>query len=415
MFLRTINIALSPNVTRKQNLAALGMLILPWKWFSWRDGENVKRLEARFCEMFNSDYALAVGSGREALLQILRAFKMEPGSEVILQSFTCMVVTNSLVWEGITPVYADIDSTYNLDPTDLIKKITPKTRAVIVQHTFGVPAQIEKIQKICKQNNLILIEDCAHALGATVGNNLVGSFGDVSFFSLGRSKVVSCVNGGVIISNDAKNIHSLRESEKNLKRNSIWHIAQNLFHPLITTLAKWFYFCPIGKIIMVVAQRLHLLNFEVTKQEKFSSKPVAFVSKMDNAMASLALDQIDILSEFNVHRVKAAQYYFDNLVVGEALDPSKFQGAIFLRYPLLVKNKKYVLNMAKKHGVILGDWYSSPIAPVDIDKSKTGYIQGSCPHTESLNIEVINLPTYYNLKHKDWNRVVNLINKYAKN
>lgn len=415
MLLKTINIALSPNVTRRQNLAALGMLLLPWKWFLWRNGKNVKELEAGFCKMFNSDYALAVGSGREALLQILRALKLEPGSEIILQSFTCMVVTNSIVWEGITPVYADIDHTYNLDPDDLIKKITPKTKAVIVQHTFGIPAQIEKIRKICKRHNLLLIEDCAHALGATVEGKLVGTFGDVSFFSLGRSKVISCVNGGIIISSNPKIVHALKDLEKVLKRNSIWYIAQNLLHPLVTTVAKWFYFSPIGKVMIVVAQKLHLINFEVTKQEKLSCRPSSFVSKMDNAMAALALAQMDSLSEFNLQRRNSALYYFNNLETGECLDPSKYPGAIFLRYPVLVQNKRHVLNMAKKHGVILGDWYSSPIAPVDIDKSKTGYIEGSCPHTEKLNGEVINLPTYHNLKQKDRDRVVNMINKYAKN
>jgi perosamine synthetase len=415
MHLRTINIALSPNVTWRENLSALGMLFLPWKWGKWRDGEAVSELEKKFSKRFHSDYALSVNSGREALLQILNALKFEPGSEVIMQSFTCMVVTNSIIWAGLKPVFADIDDRYNLDPAELTSKISPKTKAVIVQHTFGIPAQIKEIKTFCEKHKLVLIEDCAHALGASSDGRQLGTFSDVSFFSLGRSKVISCVNGGMIICNKPSIIESLKRQESHLKQNKVSYVAQNLWHPVITTVAKWFYFSIIGKVILVAAQRFKWLNLEVTKPEKVAARPLSFVSRLPNAMAQLALLQLERLDEFNSHRRQASHYYYDKLKVGVAPDPALATGAIFLRYPVLVSNKKHVLLQAKKQGVVLGDWYSSPIAPVDIDNSKTGYLSGSCPKTERLSEKVINLPTYFDLKEKDWEKVINLVNKYAEN
>ncbi len=88
-----------------------------------------------------------------------------------MQAFTCNAVSNPIFWAGAKPIYVDIDETYNMDPADLKNKISSKTKAVIVQHTFGVPAQIEKIQEICKKNKLILIEDMAHALGSKYQGN----------------------------------------------------------------------------------------------------------------------------------------------------------------------------------------------------------------------------------------------------
>src|SRR5581483_4013141 len=113
------------------------------------------------------------------------------------QAFTCVAVPNSVLWTGAKAIYADIDETGNLDPKDLEKKITKKTKAVIIQHTFGIAANMDAIQKVLKGKKIILIEDCAHALGASYKGKKLGTFGEFAFFSFGRDKVISSVFGGM--------------------------------------------------------------------------------------------------------------------------------------------------------------------------------------------------------------------------
>ena len=117
------------------------------------------------------------------------------GDEVLVQAFTCVAVPNSVLWAQATPVYADIDATLNIDPIDVEKKITNRTKAIIVQHTFGIPADMDALVALAKKHNILLIEDCAHSLGATYKGKKVGTFGDAAFFSFGRDKVVSSVFG----------------------------------------------------------------------------------------------------------------------------------------------------------------------------------------------------------------------------
>lgn len=413
MPLKTIHTALAPNYTWREILSSLCMLFCPWQWPRLRRGRAISELENAFESRLGAKYTLAVGSGREALQLILKALDLPAGSEILIQSFTCMVVVNAILWSGYKPVYVDIDENYNLNWKDLESKISPKSRAVMIQHTFGIPAQTEKIRAVATQHNLLLIEDCAHALGATQNGKEVGTNGDVAFFSFGRSKVISSVNGGLVALHNSDLLPGFLLREKRLKNWPLTRILQNLLHPPITSIAKTFYFLPLGKIIMVLAQKLHLLNMEMTREEK-ASKPLNFFpSKMANAMARLALGQLQQLEKFNKHRRKVATYYFQHIKALNKPDPQQLSGAIFLRYPLQIDEPKRLLKYAKKSGIILGDWYSSPVAPADIDQHKTTYIAGSCPNCEKANHHIINLPTHHDLRTKDLARIVKIVNKYA--
>lgn len=115
---------------------------------------------------------------------------------MILQAYTCVSVSNAIIATGAKPIYVDIDAqTLNINPQLIEKHITQKTKAIIVQHTFGIPADIHAIQSIVKKHQLFFIEDCAHALGAQYKEKMVGSFGDIAVYSFGRDKVISSVNG----------------------------------------------------------------------------------------------------------------------------------------------------------------------------------------------------------------------------
>lgn len=417
-----INIALSPNNTFADTFKAFQQIIFPWNWFSFKKGKAISKLENTFKDYFQAKHAFSIGSGREALYLILQSLNLQKDDEVILQSFTCMVVVNSIIWNGLMPKYIDIDAdTYNLDSEKLEQKITSKTRVVIVQHTFGIPAEVEKIKKICEKHQLILIEDCAHALGAefsvTHSDNetkkiKVGTLGDIAFFSLGRSKVISCVNGGMIIVNNEKMAANIAVHLKKLPYPSNGIILKNLFHPIAFSTAKFFYnFFGLGKIFLVGLQKMRLLTMEIKKSEKRGEFETPFPTLLPNALAKIALIQFEKLEQFNLKRKKIADFYYEKLknISGlKIINPADFPGAIFLRYPVQIENKEKLLIKAKTRGIILGDWYTTAIAPPGINLVKTFYVAKDYPTTEKVCQKVINLPTYPGLKQKDLESIVEL-------
>ncbi|KXK11813.1 MAG: L-glutamine:2-deoxy-scyllo-inosose aminotransferase [Microgenomates bacterium OLB23] len=141
---------------------------------------------------------------------------MREGDEVLLQGFTCVAVPNAVVWNGLKPVFVDVDDHYNL-VDDLESYIGPNTKAIIVQHTFGIAANMKAIALAAKKHNLFIIEDCAHALGGMYASQPLGSFGDVSIVSFGRDKVVSSVFGGAALTKNKTVAAALSSFEKNLE------------------------------------------------------------------------------------------------------------------------------------------------------------------------------------------------------
>lgn len=418
-----INIALSPNNTKADTLEAVKQLVLPWKWFSWQRGDKTRKLESQFRAYFDVPHAYAMNSGREALYTILQSLDLKEGDEIILQSFTCMVVVNAITWNGLTPVYADMSAEdFNIDPEQLKKKITKKTKAVIVQHTFGIPAQMEEIQKICKNKKLILIEDCAHAMGATYTDtkgkeHLLGTVGDFGFYSLGRSKVISCVTGGMIVAKDKKRSKQIEQVLKHARYPKRSTIARNLLHPIAMNCIKKLYNKSIfGKVLLVALQKAKLLTMEVEKHEKRGNFKPPHPLRMSNALAALALHQFALLDQFNTHRRTLAQQYYKSIRKTllkkfgiKAINPAKYPGAIFLRYPIILKNEKLKKKMFKKvkhQGIILGDWYSSPIAPPNSNMDKTNYQQNSCIVVEDICTRVLNLPTYHSLTEQQAEAII---------
>ena len=205
-FSRVISCGLAPNLEADDIWQAWRVLWQPW---TWRKEEAITEVKEWFSGYLGVRDVYLFNSGRAALLAILKAFNIGERDEVLIQAFTCVAVPNSIIWAGAKPIYVDIDRSFNLDPTDLEAKITKKSCAIIVQHTFGIPAQIEKIIEIAKMHKLIVIEDCAHSLGVTYKSKKLGNFGDAAFFSFGRDKVVSSVWGGAAIINSKFKIQKI--------------------------------------------------------------------------------------------------------------------------------------------------------------------------------------------------------------
>lgn len=160
---------------------------------------KVREFEELFATRFGQDSALAVSSGTAALRVALASLGIGPGDEVVTQSFTFVATIEAIVESGATPVCAEIDDTLNISVTDLQKRITPRTKAVIAVHMLGNPAPVSELVRFCKENDIFLIEDTAWGCGGAVNGKLLGTWGDVGAFSFDHAKVITTGEGGMVI------------------------------------------------------------------------------------------------------------------------------------------------------------------------------------------------------------------------
>jgi perosamine synthetase len=174
-------------------------------WISSR-GEFINRFERGFADYIGARYATSVCNGTVALHLALEALGVGPGDEVIVPTFTYIASVNTIVHAGATPVLADSrEADWQIDPDDVRRKITPRTKAVIVVHLYGAACDMDALQEICSDHGLLLIEDCAEALGTLYKGRHVGSFGDAATFSFFGNKTITTGEGGMVIARD-KNV-----------------------------------------------------------------------------------------------------------------------------------------------------------------------------------------------------------------
>jgi len=419
---RPISISLSPNVEKDDIDLALKLIFNP---SIWKNGKGIEGLEEEFKKYSGAKYAISFNSGRSALFSVLRNLGLKEDDEILLQAFTCNAVVNPILWANLTPVFVDCnDKNFNIDFEDLEKKITPKSRILIVQHTFGLPADMNKILEICQKNNLILIEDCAHSLGAEYSpshQNLgsggkekkVGTFGKIAFFSFSRDKVISSIYGGMVITNDDALAKKLKDFQEKIGHPSSFWIFQQLLHPILLNflILPTYSFFRFGKTLLNLFQWLHILSKAVTFGEKRGKQPEYFPKKLPNALAVLALNQFKKLEKFNLHREKLADFYHENLKNSDFELPLKSaeKSQVFLRFTLKHLEAHQIIKKAWSKNILIGDWYDKVIAPHDTKLDKMRYKIGSCPKAEKLAQETFNLPTHINISLKEAKKIVDFL------
>lgn len=436
MFIKSpkpISISLSPNTERDDIFLALKLIFQPWRW---KKGKTVKHFEEEFKKYFGVKYAVSFNSGRSCLFAILKSLNFNhnsyfytskyrseggEGKNVLLQAFTCNAVPNPILWLGLNPVYVDCNKeNFNIDIEDLRNKIAenPDAKILIVQHTFGLPAEMDKILEVCRQNNLILIEDCAHSLGAEWKGQKVGTFGKAAFFSFSRDKVISSVYGGIAVTNDEVLAKKLKELQKEFRQPSFFWVFQQLLHPILLNyiILPIYNFLDLGKIFLVLSQWLNILSKAVHWKEKRGLKPDYFPRAMPNALAILALNQFKKLDKFYLHRKKIADYYKENLKDTSFVLPPESENAkqSYLRFTIKhPKAHEIIYDAWHKENILLGDWYTMPVAPYDTNLGEMKYKSGSCPNAEELSKTTLNLPTHINISQKAAERIVSFLRKNA--
>jgi dTDP-4-amino-4,6-dideoxygalactose transaminase len=246
--------------------------------------------------------AVAVSYGRMAFYYILKALDLPRGSEIVVPALTFWVVPELARAAGLTVVFADVDpSTFTLDPSALERAITPATRAVVPTHLYGLPCDMDAIMAIAARHGLRVVEDCAHALGATVGGRPVGTIGDAGFFSFQTLKPLNCYGGGLALSRDAalaSRVRALAAAEpwpdrKRVENRLLVGRLQRIFiRPDVFTVSAF----PILWVSSIVGANPDVYLWE--KIRALDPLPESYPERFPNVQAAIGLAGLDHLDEW---------------------------------------------------------------------------------------------------------------------
>jgi len=361
------------------------LLLLYWLLFKRKyivKGNYIQMFESKFARYVGTKHALSFNSARESLYVILKAMGIGAGDEVIVPGYTCVVVPQAVVFTGAKPIYVDVNKdTMTIDSNKLNEKITPKTKAIIVQHTFQWFCDIQ-------HKEIPVIEDCAHSLGAEYKGKKTGTFGRVAFFTFQRQKIMTTGTGGMVATDDDTLNKKMLEIQNTLPYLQKKVITKRMFNLIYQYL--------FGNN---VAKYLTGKSYSIDKSG--DKKPSDYPLRMSNMQARLGIKQLEQLTENLNHRRAIGSCYSVILNKEEDEDYSPS----YVRYGLVVKDKRRFKQLWEDAGYSVGKWFKTPIHPADINSNNVFYKKGMCPNAEYISDHVVNLPTGLNVKKKDVGRL----------
>ena len=334
-------------------------------------GPEVEALESEIAEYVGCRYAIACASGSDALLLALMAVGVSPGDEVLTTPFTFVATAGSIVRLGARPVFVDIDpATYNLDPFDLAKVVSPKTRAVIPVHLYGLPAAMDSILEFARQHKLAVIEDAAQALGAECSGVKVGNLGTIGAFSFFPSKNLGCAgDGGMMTTNDPE-----------------------------------------------LADRLRLLRVHGSRK-KYHCELIGLNSRLDALQAAILRIKLHHLETWTQGRRENADRYRSTFE-GRNLDtqvilPTQPDGLrhVYNQFVIRLLGRDEVRQHLLRMGIPTEIYYPEPLH-LQPAFSYLGYKRGDFPHAETASQQVLALPIYPELTEEQQSTVVDAIAQY---
>lgn len=362
--------------------------------FSLKNYENYKSIhtyEKLFAKITNNKNAFSFGAGRMAAYAILEAIGVGKGDEVIIPAFTCVVIPNAIIYRGAKPIYVDIDPVmFNIDVSKIESAITPKTKVIFAQHTFGIPCDIKKINEIAKKYGLYVVEDCAHALGSFTKNKLIGSLADAAFFSTDRTKVISTHVGGMAVTNNLKIAEKLKSIQ-----NKTTFLPKYLYRKiLITFIIEYILFLPfifwLGKVVQKVLIKTNTLFY--FDDELCIKKPNFYPCMISAAQAEIGIRQLTNIKNNKIDRNKIKNYLEKN-INWNSNNLEEIKNANLLRYSFLVRNRNEFEKKFSNH-FDLSTWYTSVVQGRDRDLKLVFYETGSCPIAEKITKHIVNFPTH---------------------
>lgn len=333
-------------------------------------GKNVYKLEQKIAKFVGVKYAISCASGTDALVIALGACGIKPGDEVVTSPFSFFATAEAIARIGAMPVFVDVDEqSYNIDPSEILKKISKKTTAVIPVHLYGTPAQIDEVEKIAKRYGLKIIEDGCQAFGAKFKGKSIGSFGDAGCFSFFPTKNLGAFgDGGMITTNDEK----------------------------IANLA------------------ISLREHGRASSSKYENNLIGYNSRLDEIQAAVLLVKLKYLLKHNRARTRIAEYYKKE--IGPFLKYQKQDPASSSAFHLFVvqsKSRNKIMDYLTARGIKTAVYYPKPLHLQKAFKY-LGYKKGSMPVTEKISRELFAIPAHPYLSLKEIKYITETIVNFFK-
>ncbi|MFH1615849.1 MAG: DegT/DnrJ/EryC1/StrS family aminotransferase [Planctomycetota bacterium] len=379
----------------------------------------VQRYQRDFESFYPNGRAFAFYKGRVALYAILRALDIQPGDEVIMPGFTCLVDATPVKYLGAKPVYVDIDEDiYNMDLGKLEEKITDRTKVVIAQHTYGYPLEMDLLLEIAGKHNFKIVEDCCHTFGSKYKNRLAGAFGDAAYFSSQWNKLYTTGIGGVAVLYNESDIRKLEQicnvelGKAGFKDVSLLFLEllahKMILYPQSSALLQKLFRWLSGKGLIVGSSSKKELASEAGCNVNM---PEEFFTAMSALQARTGISRLKMIDKNICHRKKIVKIY-DDILAERGWRVTKYSDYIepvLVRYPVLVDNKKKTLELAESRFVELGDWFVSPLHDEVKNFEIYDYIPGMCPIAEKICKHVVNLPVHQRVSEKQAIRTAKFI------
>jgi len=354
--------------------------------------------------------------GRVALYAILKAIGVKRGDEIIIPGFTCIVVPNAITYLNVKPVYIDINpETYNIDYAKIEEKITGKAKVIIAQHTYGIPAEMDKIKDTARKHNLFVIEDSCHAIGSKYKGREVGTFGDAAFFSSQWSKPVTTGLGGWAVVNNPELKVKMEEqypefTDPATKEDMLLRLQYLIHSQILRPSTFWFV-----QNTYRMLSRFGIAMGSSSNEELECKMPAHYEKKMSEWQKNLVEKKLGGIQRIIDHRLWVTSLYEEMLKKKgiKTVKLPEYYKTVFLRYPVLVKDKSKVLEHARRKRIEIGDWFLSPVHPNLEGWEKISYERGMCPIAEDICEHMINLPTHMRIGEKEIERIVEFVAGYV--
>jgi perosamine synthetase len=349
------------------------------------------------------------GSARAALSDHLVALQLPTDGEVIVTGYTCDVVANAVLQAGLLPVYADIDpATYCMDPRSTAQAISARTRVLIIQHTYGIPAALDELLELARRHDLYVIEDSAAALGSTYRGRQLGTFADAAIFSFELSKTITCGRGGLLLvraEGEARERQSTRYAD--VPEPSPGATARELLQLGLSALLYRPRIYAIGASIAAALFRLRLFKPSTSADEERAERPARYVVRLSEPQAALLRRQWRLLPRIADHARELARRYAASdpasalFSQGDPASAAGGDGVCLIRYPARAASPEQRERMQRSFdslGVELGAWFSAPLSSPAIHHDRFEYRDGTCPVAEAVAPQVYNLPTHLRIR-----------------
>lgn len=347
-------------------------------------GPKINEAEEKLCEITGAKHAVLIANGTAALHATTFAAGIGPGDEVITTPITFAASANCALYCGGTPIFADINpETYNIDPEDIERKITDKTKAVVAVDFTGQAVEIDRIRDICDKHSLLFIEDAAHSLGTKYNGKPVGSLADMTEFSFHPVKTCTAGEGGAITTNDDELYKRLILFRTHgITRKQEWMDKE--------TEGGWYYQqVNLGYNYRMTDIQAALLSSQLDKLDMFAARRKELVKRYDEAFSTMP----EITVQKEIPKSDTVRHLY----------------IIQLNTEMLKCKRREVFDALQAEGVGVNVHYI-PVYSFPYYQ-KIGYKMGICPNAEKLYERIISIPLFYSMTKDDQDKVVEAVKK----